>query len=425
MPRAPGGAYVIFTRRGGLSEPWPTPTTPPSFALFSAAPSSTSTLTPLPRSSVCADFANVGRRLLAAAACSPRRGPRSRPRSPTRPRSSAALTARRPCRSRSPARASTASRRTCTRGTGSRRARSPRRSPARPPALSRSSGAASSSVVATRLDLLRPPGDRGRRVADAVDGQLVARADADEDRGLGAEAAVRRHRERLAGLALEAGLLHERGEPAAERRVDEVARPGRARPAAKTGTASRSALTRSAAVDTSEKVRGTGSLRRGSGGFRTVVRRARAGRNSPSCQRASVQHRSASRFRYGTTWLSGSSQPTVVAVTRLALGAPHDRAGEVERGGDPVLAGQHELGRRLEALGDVVDDRFERGDHLRGDERGAGGQLRAVVGRGRELRADDEQLALQPDEQLVRARCRAGTPARARPSAATASSVAP
>ena len=40
-------------------------------------------------------------------------------------------------------------------------------------------------------------------------------------------------------------------------------------------------------------------------------------------------------------------------------------------------------------------------DHLGGDERDAGLELRAVLGRGRELGADDEQLALQPHQQLV------------------------
>ena len=65
-----------------------------------------------------------------------------------------------------------------------------------------------------------------------------------------------------------------------------------------------------------------------------------------------------------------------------------------------ILAREHELLRGLEATGDVVDDRLEPLDHPRGDERDLGLQLGAVLGRGRELRADDEQLALQLHEQL-------------------------
>ena len=87
---------------------------------------------------------------------------------------------------------------------------------------------------------------------------------------------------------------------------------------------------------------------------------------------------------------------------RLPLGAPHDRARDVERGRDAVLAGEHELGRRLVARGDVVDDRLERrrpSPPVVSETPGS--SFAAVLGRGRELGADDEQLALQPDEQLV------------------------
>ena len=171
---------------------------------------------------------------------------------------------------------------------------------------------------------------------------------------------------------------------------------------ANTGTASRSALTRSAAVDTSEKVRGTASLRDGGWvSVQGVVLVARAGRNSPSCQRARVQHRSASRFRYGTTWLPGSSQPTVVAVTdsrsarRTIVRARSSAAATRFSPGSANSVG----GSKRAVMSSMT--RLERGDHLRGDERGAGRQLVAVVRRGRQLRADDEELTLQPDEQLV------------------------
>jgi hypothetical protein len=59
FPLAPGGEYVIFTRRGDWFEPCPTPSTPPSLAFFSAATSSTSTFTFLPRRSVWAARANA------------------------------------------------------------------------------------------------------------------------------------------------------------------------------------------------------------------------------------------------------------------------------------------------------------------------------------------------------------------------------
>ena len=93
----------------------------------------------------------------------------------------------------------------------------PRRPPARRRPRSSRSGAASSSVVATDATLRRAPGERGRGAAHAVDVELVGVADAHEHRGLGPELARGRHRERLAQLALEAGLGEERGEPAAER----------------------------------------------------------------------------------------------------------------------------------------------------------------------------------------------------------------
>ncbi len=93
MPCAPAGAYVIFTMRGGLSEPWPTPSTPPSFSRLSAAPSSTSTLTPLPRSSACADFANAAGDFSSAGVFTASRAQITASLI-MRPRSSAAVTAR-------------------------------------------------------------------------------------------------------------------------------------------------------------------------------------------------------------------------------------------------------------------------------------------------------------------------------------------
>jgi hypothetical protein len=57
LPRAPGGEYVSFTNRGVCAEPWPTPSTPPSFFWRSWGTSMTCTVTPLPRMSLRASAA--------------------------------------------------------------------------------------------------------------------------------------------------------------------------------------------------------------------------------------------------------------------------------------------------------------------------------------------------------------------------------
>ena len=118
--------------------------------------------------------------------------------------------------------ASTASRPTCTRGTGSARARRPRRTPARPPRVDRRR--APRRAASSRPSRPSPRGGRAPRPPGATRRRRASSrvADADEDRGLGAEPPPRRHRERLAALALEAGLGHELGEAAAERVVDHV-----------------------------------------------------------------------------------------------------------------------------------------------------------------------------------------------------------
>ena len=64
-------------------------------------------------------------------------------------------------------------------------------------------------------------------------------------------------------------------------------------------------------------------------------------------------------------------------------------------------------------------------DHAGGHERDVGLELAAVLRRGRELGADDEQLALQPHAAAVQLAVALGDSARATPSAPTASSTAP
>ena len=130
---------------------------------------------------------------------------------------------------------------------------------------------------------------------------------------------------------------------------------------------------------------------------------ARTGRKLPSCQRASVYTRSARRFRYGMTWLS-TSQPSCAATTvsrsarRTTVRATSSAAATRFSPGSTNSCGA------VEARRDVVDDGLEARHHLARHERHTGLELRPVRRRGRELGAHDEQLALEPDEQLVELR---------------------
>ena len=110
---------------------------------------------------------------------------------------------------------------------------------------------------------------------------------------------------------------------------------------------------------------------------------------------------------------------------RRALGPAHDRAREVERGRDPVLAGQDELLRRVVAGGDVVDDRLERGDHRGGDERHAG--LRASGGSSGAVASSAPTTNSSRCSRISSSSSSEprSASARASPSAETASSTAP
>ena len=85
------------------------------------------------------------------------------------------------------------------------------------------------------------------------------------------------------------------------------------------------------------------------------------------------------------------------------LGAPGDGPGQLERGGQPALARDHELLRELDRAFRRAQHLVEAVDHLARDARDAVLLLRASVGVGRELRADREQLALEPQQQLAEA----------------------
>ena len=113
------------------------------------------------------------------------------------------------------------------------------------------------SVVATDVALLARRATAAAGAAQAVERELVGIADPDEHRGLGPQLPRGRHRERLAQLALEAGLGEERREPAAERGVDDVGAGAETPRPSRSGTASSSAATRSAGVVTTVNVRDT------------------------------------------------------------------------------------------------------------------------------------------------------------------------
>ena len=130
----------------------------------------------------------------------------------------------------------------------------------------------------------------------------------------------------------------------------------------------------------------------------------------PSCQRAIVHNRSDRRLRYGTT-----SDGAAAAAKRVTLGAAHDGATEIEPCGHRIASGHHELGRMRELLVQFVDHRFEVGDHLGGDCRRAGLQLRSIVGQRRQLGHQHVQISHQRHQQLVDRRTGTGVRPRQTP----------
>ena len=228
------------------------------------------TVTPVPRSTLRASAANVGRRLLLRrqvdhvarprhrAADAPRRA-----RPPTSPRAPPAPTITTLASLVGVAFA------LGTRGTGTRRARGPRRVPARPRRRS-SPGVASSSVVAT--DAPCSPRARSRRAARRTPSSVSSAGSPrpTSTAALASQRAGGRDGERLPELALEAGFVEERGERAAEGGVDGRRRRDRGRRPSRHATTSRSAATRSAAVVTVENVNDTGLVALSARFFRRV-----------------------------------------------------------------------------------------------------------------------------------------------------------
>src|SRR6476646_647140 len=147
--------------------------------------------------------------------------------------------------------------------------------------------------------------------------------------------------------------------------------PGPGSRGANTGTASRSAATLSAALFESLKVTGTRSLRCGVVVVAFVSGIGVVGPGGPELALLPARQGPAEvgepvQVRHD---LAVGSEPSIGrGGDGLALGAPHHRAGQIERGGDAVLTREHELGRWFEPGRGLVDHRLERGDHLPGHE---------------------------------------------------------
>ena len=86
---------------------------------------------------------------------------------------------------------------------------------------------------------------------------------------------------------------------------------------------------------------------------------------------------------------------------RPALGAADDRAGDLEGGAQARLAGDDELARQLDGGLGLAQQRVQAVDHLAGHAGRAVLLAVAMVGVGRQLGADGEQLALEPQDHLA------------------------
>src|SRR5439155_1985455 len=240
-----------------------------------------------------------------------------------------------------------------------------------------------------RGDPRRVPGEHGAGPPErgGIEGLLVA--DTEEERGTRAQPAAGRYCEHLAPRAVEVGLLHELTERAADRIIDESRARSESRP-------------REHRYDEQVGVgRARNELERGHHDGSLPFTRGAKVAFLPTRERVD-EVGEAIEIRHDLTL---AAEPAGARRgDRHALRAPDHGAGEVERGGDRVLTREHELSGRFEPPGHVVDDRLEPRHHVGGDERHLGLQLAAILRCGRELGADDEQLALQLHEQLVQLR---------------------
>jgi hypothetical protein len=81
-----------------------------------------------------------------------------------------------------------------------------------------------------------------------------------------------------------------------------------------------------------------------------------------------------------------------------ALGAADRRAGDVELGGEPVAAGDHELRGKLDPIHVAVDRRLQLAHHLLGRAADAVFEPLARLRRRRQLGAGDEDVVLEAED---------------------------
>ena len=415
---------------GACSEPWPTPSTPPSFCAFELRDVEHLTVTPraaqqlarLPRPCRPATSPSTGVFTRSRAhddrvARSPRR---ARPRRFTAraavadddaPSSSfdgvaVALVLEELVARRAPALGDR------LRGVGERRAPVPTRR---------------ASVVATDATLLARRAIAAAGAAHAVERELVGLADADEHRGLGLQLA-RRSAPRASRPACPRSRPR-RGTRRARRRARRrpTSAPGpSSRALARSGTASRSAATRSAAVVDDGEREGHG----GSGGSRDRVSgigsgSVRTGRNVPFLPAGERVHEIGEPVEVRHDLAVGRASRACAAATACRSARRTTVRATSSAAATRFSPGQHELGGRLVARGDVVDDRLERVDHLVGGERDAGRRACA-----RFSGAVASSAPTTNSSRCSRTRSSSSSEprsasARASPSAETASSTAP
>src|SRR5215211_2379194 len=370
-PFLPCGEYVALTRRGGLPEPWPTPTTPPSPSALSSASLITFTVTPLPRRSFLAASANAAGDLAPDGSFTMSRA-QVTAAATVAPRSSAAST----------------------------------RAFARPTTTTFERRVASPSPLYLRN--WYEPSANPSASACAATGRSIPAASARSTSVVATDAAFVALRATAAAARRTPSALTSSNAPtptsiaAAERRRPRVGTasvwPALPSKSASVMNAARSASTRS----TGEAERVNVSDTSASCGCSVPIVGADGAKAVllPACQRVdevgeSVQVRDD---------LAVVEPAGVAGGDRLALGATDDGASKVEGGRELVLTREHELLRRMEAGRDIVDDRFEGGDHLGRHARDAGLEPLALAGVGRELGPGDEQLALQSEQQRVELR---------------------
>ena len=232
---APRGSYASRRKRGGRSEPAPTPRTPPSRSRVSCSPLHTRTVSPLARARARAFLTTVSGDLASAGSLT-----RSRAHATASAIARAALQAGAHLGVRAPEHLHASQ----PRGLGVRLVREELVGAERH-AFRERLGRFSSVERRRRrveqrrghlLDLRRAAGERRPGPAQGVVVDRVRVAHPDEHRGLRAELSGGRHRERFSALALEAGLGSERQRawcPARgrrRRRRDRAARPTPCRP---------------------------------------------------------------------------------------------------------------------------------------------------------------------------------------------------